>query len=400
MARELIATVGVPGSGKSYWAQQQQLADPAGTVIVERDAIRERLFGKAYLSKKPEQKKEGLVTHIQEEEIRKGLAADKRVIVANTHLRSSDVRSLMRKAQDYGAKFEVEHFDTDPKLCRERNVARGAKGGHVVPEEAMDAMIERGYQDGHLKEMILGPANGTVFFLPRTTPGMKIMAERNQRLAARYPVTPNGVVVVDCDGTLALNHADAEWFLNRPGYAKNFKAFYEGLAKAKANQAVVETANAMRDNEDLNLVVLTGRDDSYAKVLMDFVDRSGLKASQVICKRQGDGRVDSDFKHDVLKGLSKHGLAWTGSKGMDPSPRAVVHAFDDRDTSIRTMEEAGVLVSRVLPPVLDHDASGRPIAPEAAELITIYGSGYCIRCGKPLKTGNIGETCKKKLYGG
>lgn len=42
---ELIILVGISGSGKSTWSQNEWELNPTKTVIVNRDKIRELLFG-------------------------------------------------------------------------------------------------------------------------------------------------------------------------------------------------------------------------------------------------------------------------------------------------------------------------------------------------------------------
>lgn len=47
---KIILTIGISGSGKSTWAHTQWKKDPLNTIIVNRDKIRELLFGYTEIS--------------------------------------------------------------------------------------------------------------------------------------------------------------------------------------------------------------------------------------------------------------------------------------------------------------------------------------------------------------
>lgn len=381
----MILTVGVPGSGKSTVAKQIKAADPENVVIVERDQTRSNLFGEKYHKGNFPKREENQVTAVNNALIKKGLREGKTVIVSDTNLNFRTVGALAKTARDYGADLSFEHLDVDPQECKRRNRARGAAGGREVPDHVMDRMISQSYgDDGHLKEMKVG-ANGAVFFVPQSTPGSRLIDSYNKKAEFDHPMVDEAVVFVDVDGTLANNGADASYYLNNPNNSrKNFEGFFRSIAKAPVNENVRDLANRMRQEEGVGIVVLTGRSDSHAKELLEFIKKSGIKASRVIAKKDGDYRPDSDFKHEVITSLKSEGLV-------------PVHALDDRESSIRIMEDHGILVSRVdIPEVTLPTDGSRPAYGEAPAVNTIYGQGVCIRCGKPLKSGNIGPKCRLK----
>lgn len=382
MAGKLILTVGLPASGKSTWARKQWEDNPEGVLLVERDETRTKLFGEAYHRGNFPQKSEAQVTAVNTELTKQGLRAGKTVIVSDTNLNPRFLQSLVKLGRDYGAEVSLEHFDVPVEECKRRNKARGKRGEREVPDFVMERMAKGAYgEDGHLKEMLLS-SEGQAFFVSRSTPGSKLLEKFNRKAAYSHPLMGEAVVLVDVDGTLANNQHHAVYYLQREGGKKNFVGFYKAIAQAPVNTGVRDLANRMRDEEGLNIIVLTGRDDSHAQELLDFIQKSGIKASRVMAKREGDYRPDRDFKREVLKELREEGLV-------------PVHALDDREASIRVMEEAGLLVSRVEVPTFPEGVNLREPAPEP-RVNTIYGSGYCIRCGQPLKEGNIGPKCRRK----
>ena len=380
MPGKMILTVGVPGSGKSTIAKQLKAADPENVVVVERDETRTMIAGEGYHRKNPDKQVENQVTVINEKLIKQGLAAGKTVVVSDTNINPRNVQNVTKIGRDYGAEISFEHFDVPPEECKRRNKARGAAGGREVPHHVMERMISQAYgDDGHLKEMKMASKTGKLFFVPKSTPGSRLIDKYNQKAEFDNPITERGAVIVDVDGTLASNAHDAEGFLHQPD-GKQYDKFFKAIAKAPVNSQVRDLANRMRDEEGLNIVLLTGRSDSAAAELLQFVKKSGIKASRVICKKADDFRPDYDFKHEVIENMKKDGLV-------------PVHAIDDREQSINTLQAHGIMVSRVDTPTFAPGADLRVPGPEP-KVNTIYGSGYCIKCGSPLKNGgNIGPKC-------
>ena len=92
-------------------------------------------------------------------------------------------------------------------------------------------------------------------------------------------------------------------------------------------------------------------------------------------KREGDMRPSNEHKEDVINSLRDSGFV-------------VVHAIDDRAKDVDIFRRNNVMVSIVGQPENDDDEPG---------INTIYGSGHCIRCGQPLKHGNIGPKCRNMV---
>lgn len=381
MPGELILTHGMPGSGKSTEMEKLVKSDPETYVRVNRDDIRTHLFGAKYHDSPPVQKSEQQVNVLQESLMKKGFAANKKVISDDTNLNTRFVRKLVGLARNYDAKVSQHHFNVPVETCKQRNRKRRDEGGRFVPEDVMDAIASRAYsEDGNLKEFVIG-SDGNVFAIDLHTPGGLLIDSFNKKLEYANPLVDKSVVFVDVDGTLANNSHDSAYAFRREGEKKDFGYFYSSIENAPVNVQVRDLANLMRENDGLNIFIMTGRTDDYAKELLSFIKRSGIKASRVIAKRENDGRKDSDFKEEQIGKLRKEGFV-------------IVHSIDDRERSVRAYEAAGIMVSRVqfFEEPYDPSNSG-PI--EEPSVNTVYGSGYCIRCGQPLKNGgNIGPVCR------
>lgn len=128
---------GVSGSGKSTWAESQPNA-----LVVSRDRIRAAMFGSNdqdyyQCDKDVLRAKEDLVTSIQDASIASGLRAGMHVIVDNTNVRPKFIKSIVDIGYKAGAEVEVKVIDVPVSVALQRNAARKAAGGRLVPEKVI-----------------------------------------------------------------------------------------------------------------------------------------------------------------------------------------------------------------------------------------------------------------------
>lgn len=125
--KQLILTVGCPGSGKSTWAKEYCKTRP-GWYVVNRDNIRVGLMGiTARNEYKYSKAREKLVTEIMERQIFSIMVKEgtKGVIVADTNL-NEDRRSIFEiYAESNGWSYHEEVFDVSWTELLKRNLHRG-----------------------------------------------------------------------------------------------------------------------------------------------------------------------------------------------------------------------------------------------------------------------------------
>lgn len=373
----LKITHGLPASGKSTFAKNEVKKAPNNVVRINRDDIREQLFGAEYNNHLPDSKKEVLVTEIQNSLIEKELSKNKTVWVDDTNLNRRTVKKLFNLGQ--GHTIEQFYFDVPVEECIRRNELRAAQGGHKVNEDSIFRMAKEYYDDfGHIKEF-KQDSRGDIQAIPRKTFGSVKIDKFNEKLS-KNRVEGNAIVLVDVDGTLINNeHIANVAFADKK---KDYDLFFKTINKAPVNKNVVDLANRMREDDNLNIVVLTGRDDKYADELIEAVENSGINSFKLIAKKHGDYRADFEFKKEVLEGFKKEGLI-------------PVHAIDDRERSVELFKKSGILVSKVRIPQGNPQRDNN-IPYDTPSIDTIYGSGLCLRCGKPIKKGNIGPVCRTR----
>lgn len=128
---KLTLTRGYSGSGKSYWANQQD------ALVVSRDHIRQQITGhqtKTVLNNDGEQ----LVTKLETAQIEVALKAGVNVISDNTNLRAKFARRYIDLAVQHGAEWEVKDFPVDAETCKKQNWSRWPNGveQRVIEDQA------------------------------------------------------------------------------------------------------------------------------------------------------------------------------------------------------------------------------------------------------------------------
>lgn len=144
MTGHLIATRGLPGSGKSTWAAEQfgfygPDTKPGRVVRANRDDLRAMLAGPDY--GRPHPAVEAMVTEIQDTAIVAGLTRGAVVIVDDCNLAERYMTRLGGLAERCGATMSVKDFrDVPLETCIARDRNRRLQGGRYVGPEVIRTM--------------------------------------------------------------------------------------------------------------------------------------------------------------------------------------------------------------------------------------------------------------------
>ena len=298
----LICTRGLPGSGKSTWAQAVESDSEGDWLVTSRDALRTEVFGlegRGVLS--PEQ--ENAVTRIQREIVRSALAAGRPVIVDNTHLRAKYLNEWARLASELGARFSVRNFDTPLEVCIERDRNRE----HPVGEDVIRALAKKFPAKNW---PVIEYPQPTYRDLPKYEPGLG--------LPPAY--------VFDIDGTLA-DHGDRD-------------PYDASRALDDTVHEHVRTLLYAVMQAGYRVLFLSGRSEDHRAVTEAWLRQNILSPVELYMRGSKDGRQDWIVKHELFM------------DHVAPFYR-VVGVVDDRLQVARMWHAIGVPLFRVGDPDAD-----------------------------------------------
>ncbi|WP_446211172.1 phosphatase domain-containing protein [Micromonospora sp. IBSANI012] len=290
----LIATRGLPASGKTSFARTLQPA----VARVNRDDLRRMLHGERLFTQRAEYQ----VTLAQRAQVEALLRARISVCVDDTNLRSRTLRDWADLAARYDADFEVHDF-TDVPLdeCLRRDAARAE--ADRVGESAIRRLHER-------------------YLANRPLP-LPVPTARTGR-AGTVDATPAGppeIVLVDIDGTVALNVSRSPYDMTRVG-------------EDEPNEAVIAAVRAMHA-AGYGVIFCSGRDATARPATEAWLDRHvrvpylGLHLRAV-----GDSRKDAVVKQEIYEREVRDRYRVAG-------------VFDDRQQVVRMWRSLGLTVFQV-----------------------------------------------------
>ena len=285
---KIILLKGLPASGKSTWAREQQKA--GAYLVISKDEIR-KMFG----GYKPSREKEVLRTRNKLIEL--GIQMKKNIIVDDTNLNPKHERYIGQLAKQLGVKFEVNDsfLDVSPEECIERDLRRGEK---AVGASVIWDMYYRWIAPEPVKKL------NKEFNKPRC-------------------------VLCDVDGTLALNLEKRSFYdMTRVG-EDTLDPFMGCVIDALYNYGVEISGDRYP-----RVIVVSGRDDSCREATEEWLNRYGVPYDELIMRKEGDRRADEIVKKELYL------------EQIEPN-YAVLGVFDDRPKVARMWRGLGLRVAQL-----------------------------------------------------
>lgn len=291
---KLIILVGISGSGKSTFSSTTVRHNPERYVIVNRDKIRELLFGYTeetiheYYSRNDLSKLEKQVTAYEDILIKQGLSTGKDVIVDATHLKAE----YIDKFKFFNIHTEIKFFDIDLKEAIERDSKRIRKVGENVIKRQYD-------QYNHLKKSYI--ASGW----------------KKDHLV-QNPTLPK-CIVFDIDGTLAHKNARNPFDWSKVG-------------QDTLDLPVASLFDSLES--DYPLIICTGRDGICEKETKNWLDKHNIQNyTEFHIRKQGDLRPDWQVKREMWEDIS--------------SRYNIFYLIDDRNQVVDYARSMGLKVFQV-----------------------------------------------------
>lgn len=185
----LTITRGLPGSGKTTWARSWVAADPERRARVNRDDLRQQLFGAPHGLTFAQ---ETAVTEASRATVLALLKAGRDVVADDMNLRPKYVREWRRFVAAHGHDLDVTEFPINVDDAVERDAARD----RTVGEDVIRVLAGKFTRGGQL---------------------LPVPDDRHEEAAVEPYEAPAGArmaVVVDIDGTLALHNGRSPYDLH------------------------------------------------------------------------------------------------------------------------------------------------------------------------------------------
>lgn len=285
-----ILTVGPPASGKTTYARQY-VADNPNTALVCRDDIR-KAHGLVH------NQNEALVNMVHRSQIVGALEAGINVIIADTNVKTTFRKKLIKLAHEYCADVEIVIFDAPVDVLLKRDANREDSVGPEVIRRMHRSMNSTKTKIGDL-------------FLP---------APVGSKWTGLTGILPRAVVV-DIDGTLA--HTDG---LRSP--------YDEAKVLGDRPDYIVSLAvTSFADAANAKVIVVSGRSDACRPDTETWL-QSVINFDELHMRKSGDHRSDYIVKNEIY------------DEHIIPN-YDILAAFDDRDQVVRHLRHRGIRVFQV-----------------------------------------------------
>lgn len=293
--KKLIVLCGISGSGKSTFAHNEWAKDPLNTVIVNRDKIRELLFGFTEESiagyyKLPEMGKlEKQVTLYEDTLIHEGLNLGKTVIVDATHL----TKAYLKRFEFWNVPIDYEYFDITlgGAIGRDANRTRKVGADVIANQFGKYQSLEK---------------------LPNFEP-----------VVFENPIRENFCIIYDIDGTIAEKG--------------NRNAFdWKRVGEDEAVLSVVGTIDWLEELDKEarpHIIICTGRDAVCKPETVQWLEDNKILYDEIHFRPEGDQRPDWIVKEEMWREIAKEHF--------------IVGMYDDRNQVTRRARALGLKVFQV-----------------------------------------------------
>ena len=282
LKKQIIMTVGLPGSGKTTWAKNFMEENPGSYKRVNKDDLRSMLDLGKY-----SKKNERFVLYMRDCAIAKALDGGWNVIVDDTNLSPKHQVKLEEIADQHGAKVMVQDFtDVSVKECIKRDLQRPNSVGTKV------------IWDMYLR------------YMQDQTP----VSEPNSEEDDRIPV-----IIADVDGTLAYHS-------NRMPHE------YEKLDTDTLIVPIRDALNSLVVGKGLscgvNVIIVSGRPSEHRVATEKWLANNGIVYRDIFMRPEGDYREDTIIKREIYENF------------IAPEYK-VLYVLDDRDRVVAMWRSLG-----------------------------------------------------------
>ena len=284
----ILILKGPPGSGKSCYAREF-IKGRIDWVIVNRDSLRESR-GDYWV---PEQ--EDYISDLEEFSIRQAIKRGYNVIIDATNLNPKTLDKWEKIAEETGAIIKLQEFYVPFKVAVERDKNRERSVG----EKVIKRFYQKYYPDRYNAEM----------------------SQVDNRYILNQDKTLPSCVIVDLDGTIALNQGRNPYDLSK-------------VSTDKPNDPLIDLIRILSGSVDI--IFFSGREgtEQCRKDTAKWINDNVQVPYQLYMRKQGDYRPDETIKKELFEEVINNQYY-------------CVAIFDDRDRVIKNWREMGLLACQV-----------------------------------------------------
>lgn len=295
---KITLMVGISASGKSTKAKL--LAEKTGALIINRDKLREMLFGyteenvNLYYKLPDLYLKENQITSFQNYLIERALVKGNDVIVDNTNLKQSYINEFAKTFSKYEINFELMDVPLNVAIEIDRKRTRSV-GEEIIKRQFNNLNILKKNFD--FKPII--PRQIEIF---------------NDRLKPR-------AIIFDIDGTLALKGNRSPYDLSKVG-------------EDQLNEPVAKSLEALFDYGS-EIIICSGREGTQEceDLTTKWLKDNGIEYSFIMMRKEGDMRADYIIKEEMWRKICEEFY--------------IEAMFDDRNQVVNHARKLGFTVFQV-----------------------------------------------------
>jgi predicted kinase len=303
----IILTRGLPGSGKSTWADNT-ISILRNTVKVERDEMRQLHF-KQYGKLSTEQEEQ--VTRTQEALVRAYIGQGVNVIISDTHLPDRSVKRWQKIGLELGSEVLVQEFRNVPLETVLKNNAERNKYQKVVPESVIRDMHNRFIKGRDLDKEVTYTPPAELEIEPYVQPDFETGYE---------------AVIFDIDGTLAV-------LGDRSPYDPT--KYHLDSLNVDVNASLEAHWKLGRE-----IIIVSGRDEAYRSETIAWLNENEVKWD-FLHMRPTENRKDGKKTEDSI---IKYNLFNEYIRGKNYK---ILGVYDDRQRVLRMWRKLGLTTFHV-----------------------------------------------------
>jgi len=315
---KIIMTVGIPASGKSFWAKEEVRKDPEGTTRINRDDLRNMMSNYHFSDSN-----EKLVSEVRSATLRSALKKGRNVILDETNLNPRNFEEVctMVKELNISAMVMEKPFYIDLEEALERDAKR--VGSAKVGEDVIKKFWKKSGGKQHK------------FYNPK----VEIFQPEDKDQTVESPVfdgTLQQAIICDLDGTLSLFNSlgkNNQAVIKHKGVHVRSPYDASKCHQDAINEPVAAVVDAFYKN-GYKIIFCSGREDCYRSQTETFIGKHLEAEYELFMRTTADQRKDSIIKKELYEKYIK-------------GKYNVAFVLDDRDQVVELWRSLGLVCFQV-----------------------------------------------------